>query len=89
VPRATEFRSGPSGSAMLRHCEPPDNPAHRRIVAQALGVVHVLISSKAAEHRLPQFAYANNPAIPIPQAQGSFQSLISPLFFNFAWKINL
>ena len=31
-----------------------DNPAHRRIVAQALGVVHVLISSEAAEHRLPQ-----------------------------------
>jgi len=25
-----------------------DNPTHRRIVAQALGVVHVLISSKAA-----------------------------------------
>jgi hypothetical protein len=35
---------------------PADNPAHRRIVAQALGVVHVLISSKAAEHRLPQQA---------------------------------
>ena len=31
-----------------------DNPAHRRIVAQALGVVHVLISSKTTEHRLPQ-----------------------------------
>ncbi len=29
---------------------PADNPAYRRIVAQALGVVHVLISSKAAEH---------------------------------------
>jgi hypothetical protein len=28
--------------------------ARGRIVAQALGVVHVLISSKAAEHRLPQ-----------------------------------
>jgi len=31
-----------------------DNPVHRRIVAQALGVVHVLISGNAAEHRLPQ-----------------------------------
>src|SRR5271168_1193678 len=31
-----------------------DNPTHRRIVAQALSVVHILISSKAAEHRLPQ-----------------------------------
>jgi hypothetical protein len=27
-----------------------DNPTHRRIVAQALAVVHILISSKAAEH---------------------------------------
>jgi hypothetical protein len=27
-----------------------DNPAHRRIVAQALGVVHVLISSETTKH---------------------------------------
>ncbi len=27
-----------------------DNPTHRRIVAQALGVVHVLIFSQASEH---------------------------------------
>jgi hypothetical protein len=41
---------------MLRYCEPlsADNPTYRRIVAQALAVFHVLISSKAAEHRLPQ-----------------------------------
>ena len=31
-----------------------DNPAHRWIVAQALGVVHVLISSETTKHRLPQ-----------------------------------
>ena len=31
-----------------------DNPTHRRIVAQALSVVHILITSKTAEHRLPQ-----------------------------------
>ena len=31
-----------------------DDPAHGRIMPQALSVVHVLISSKAAEHRLPQ-----------------------------------
>jgi hypothetical protein len=30
-----------------------DNPTHRRIVAQALSVVDILISSKTAEHRLP------------------------------------
>jgi hypothetical protein len=66
VPRATEFRSGPSGSAMLRYCErfPADNPAHRRIVAQALGVVHVRISIKAAEYRLPQQADQRMAAVP-------------------------
>ena len=43
---------------------PADNPAYRRIVAQALGVVHVLISSKAAEHRLPQQTDQRMAAIP-------------------------
>src|SRR5262249_54058064 len=31
-----------------------DNPAHSRIVAQALGVVHILVSSKATKYRLPE-----------------------------------
>src|SRR4029077_14619520 len=31
---------------------PADNPAHRRIVAQALGVVDVLIPSETTEHGL-------------------------------------
>jgi hypothetical protein len=31
-----------------------DNPAHRWIVTQTLGIVHILISSEAAEDRLPQ-----------------------------------
>src|SRR5262245_31596602 len=31
-----------------------DNPAHRRIVAQALSVVHVLVSGKATKYRLPE-----------------------------------
>src|SRR5262249_32496434 len=31
-----------------------DNPAHRRIVAEALGVVHVLVSGKATKYRLPE-----------------------------------
>ena len=31
-----------------------DDPTHRRIVAQTFSVVHVLISSKAAKHPLPQ-----------------------------------
>jgi hypothetical protein len=29
---------------------PADNPAHRRIAAQALGIVHVLISSETTKH---------------------------------------
>ena len=31
-----------------------DDPAHRRIMAQAFGVVHILVSGKPPEHRLPQ-----------------------------------
>jgi hypothetical protein len=31
-----------------------DDPAHRRIMTQALGVVHVFVSGKPTEHRLPQ-----------------------------------
>ena len=31
-----------------------DHPAHRRIAAQPLGVVHVLVAGQPPEHRLPQ-----------------------------------
>jgi len=31
-----------------------DNPAHSRIVAQAIGVVHILVSDKATKYRLPE-----------------------------------
>src|SRR5215475_9128330 len=31
-----------------------DNPPHRRIVAQALDVVHILVSGKATKYRLPE-----------------------------------
>jgi hypothetical protein len=31
-----------------------DNPAHGRIAAQALGVVHILVSGKATKYRLPE-----------------------------------
>jgi hypothetical protein len=33
-----------------------DNPAHRRIVTKALGVVDIFISGEAAEYRLAQHA---------------------------------
>src|SRR2546430_10815641 len=31
-----------------------DDPAHRRIMTQALGVVYVLVSSEATKYRLPE-----------------------------------
>jgi hypothetical protein len=40
-----------------------NNPAHRRIMPQALGVVHVLVSGEAAEDRLPKQSGQCVPAI--------------------------
>src|SRR5262249_38083264 len=31
-----------------------NNPAHRRIMTQALGVIHILVSGKATKYRLPE-----------------------------------
>src|SRR3954468_11730469 len=31
-----------------------DDPAHRRIMAQAFGVIYILVSGEPPEHRLPQ-----------------------------------
>src|SRR6516165_534110 len=43
-----------------------DNPAHSRIVAQTLGVVHILVSRKATKYRLPeQPANACRPFLPL------------------------
>src|SRR5262245_8365237 len=41
-----------------------DNPAHSRIVAQALGVVHILVSGKATKYRLPEQPSQCVPTIP-------------------------
>jgi hypothetical protein len=41
-------------SRVALHRLTADNPAHRRIVTQPFGVVHVLIAGETAEHRLPQ-----------------------------------
>jgi hypothetical protein len=41
------------GRATLRRFT-ANNPAHRRIMPQPLGVVHILISCEAAEHGLSQ-----------------------------------
>ena len=41
-----------------------DHPAHRRITAQPLRVVHVLVAGEPSEHRLPQQADQSVAAVP-------------------------
>jgi hypothetical protein len=41
-----------------------DDPAHRRIMPQALGIVDIFISDKPSEHRLPQQPDQSVTAIP-------------------------
>jgi hypothetical protein len=59
------FRCEPArleAAHLARRCRCPqrrlaaNNPTHRGIMTQALGVVDILISGEAAEHRLPQHA---------------------------------
>jgi hypothetical protein len=42
-------RSGKAGDRPVA-----DHPAHRRVVTQSLGVVHILIAGEPAKYRLPQ-----------------------------------
>ena len=42
---------------------PADDPSHRGIMAQPLGVVNVLVSRKPTEHRLPQHTDKSVPAV--------------------------
>ena len=44
-------------------CLPADDPSHRGIVTQPLGVVDVLVSGKPTEHRLPQHTDKSVPAV--------------------------
>jgi hypothetical protein len=39
---------------VVRHGTPADDPAHRGIAPEAVGVVHVLVPSEAAEHGLAE-----------------------------------
>jgi len=44
-----------AGRGCLLRCSTTANdPAHRRIAPEPVGVVQVLVSGKATEHRLPQ-----------------------------------
>ena len=55
---------------MLSFCRVPldrlaaDDPAHRRIASQPVGIVDVLISSKPSEHRLAQHAHQIMATVP-------------------------
>jgi hypothetical protein len=40
-----------------------NDPAHRRIMTQPFGVVHILVARKTAEHRLPQQADQRMPTV--------------------------
>ncbi len=42
------------GGGLLRCGVTTDNPAHRRITPEPVGIVDVFVSGKATEHRLPQ-----------------------------------
>ena len=49
-------------------CFPTDNPSHRRIMPQPLGVVDVLVAGQSPEDGLPQKTDKGMPAIP-PRAR--------------------
>ena len=52
------------GGGLLRCGVTTDNPAHRRITPEPVGIVHVLVSGKPTEHRLPQHADQIVPTVP-------------------------
>src|ERR1039458_3845514 len=43
------------GGCLLRCSTTANDPAHRRIATEPVGVVHVLVSSDTPKHRLPHF----------------------------------
>jgi hypothetical protein len=52
------------GGCLLRCSTTANDPAHRGIASQAVSVVHVLITGKATEHRLPQHPDQIMPTVP-------------------------
>jgi hypothetical protein len=66
------------GRAPLRRLA-ADNPAHSRIVAQALGVVHILVSGKATKYRL-------NPANACVDARGA-SSITTSVLNNVEYEM--
>ena len=69
---------------MFRDSMAADDPAHGRIAAQTVGVVHVVVSAKPAKDLLPELPRHTVPAIlactvvaeNIPGHLGQFESVI-------------
>jgi hypothetical protein len=59
-----------------------DDPAHRWIKPQAFGVVYVLVSSEAPEHRLSQQADESMPAIPAGARKRPYLVVASEAIFS-------
>ena len=49
---------------MTRGSRAAGNPAYRRIMAQALGVIDILVPGQPSEHRLPKQPDKGMPAVP-------------------------
>src|SRR5262245_26877577 len=56
------------GRGVLRPRAPADNPAHRRIAPEAVGIVHVLVAGEAPEHRLTKLG--DQAVAPVPPGAG-------------------
>jgi len=56
------------GRGLLRHGAPTDDPAHRRIAPEPVGIVHVLVAGEAPEHGLTKLG--DQAVAPVPPRAG-------------------
>jgi hypothetical protein len=56
--------TGAGGGCLLRCSTTANDPAHRRIATEPVGVVHVLVSGDTPEHRLSQHSDQIMPTVP-------------------------
>ena len=56
------------GRRLLRHRAPADDPAHRGIAPEPVGIVHVLVASETPEHRLAELG--DQTVAPVPPGAG-------------------
>jgi hypothetical protein len=60
------------GGCLLRCGATANDPAHRRITPEPVGVVHVLVSGDTPKHRLSQHADQIVPTVPARASQPDF-----------------